>query len=67
MDASLPAALSHPVPVSARPPERTPGPEQIRAIYDEVARSLRSGEEPLAPEAGPFPGNLLDPSVWVAI
>eukprot|EP00969_Alexandrium_andersonii_P215239 9505955-Alexandrium_andersonii.AAC.1 len=27
MDASLTAALSHPVPVTARPPERAPGPE----------------------------------------
>eukprot|EP00969_Alexandrium_andersonii_P227273 10037500-Alexandrium_andersonii.AAC.1 len=60
MDVSLSAALPHPVPGAARPPERTPGPGRVREIYDEVARSLRAAEEPLQPEARPFPGIVLD-------
>eukprot|EP00969_Alexandrium_andersonii_P120506 5327977-Alexandrium_andersonii.AAC.1 len=67
MDASLAAALSHPIPVTARPPERAPGPEQIREIYIQVAHAFRSGEGPLAPKAGPSLGDLLDPSVWAAM
>eukprot|EP00969_Alexandrium_andersonii_P031664 1383759-Alexandrium_andersonii.AAC.1 len=54
-------------PAAARPPERTPGPEQIREIYDRGARELQSGDEPLVPEARPFPSDLLDLSVWVAL
>eukprot|EP00969_Alexandrium_andersonii_P073494 3241973-Alexandrium_andersonii.AAC.1 len=57
MDASLAAALSHPVPVAARPPVRTPGPDRIRAIYDEATRSLgRSGaaRSPCSRRMAPF-------------
>eukprot|EP00969_Alexandrium_andersonii_P077829 3433082-Alexandrium_andersonii.AAC.1 len=40
MGASLSAALTGPAPATARPPEVTPGPAAIRAIYDEVAAAL---------------------------
>eukprot|EP00969_Alexandrium_andersonii_P185141 8179456-Alexandrium_andersonii.AAC.1 len=50
-----------PAPATARSPERTPGPGRIRAIYDEVARSLQSGDDSLTPEARPFLGNPLRP------